>query len=294
MKLCYNEACGRDCSTLETDLRLCEELGFDYIEIRLDMLSRYLWTHTMGELRNWFASHRLKPHALNAVYLQGGLLSERASAGENQKFLEQFCFALYAAEELGSGAVIVVPPFSLDGGPYQGEREEAEADCVRMLSHLGRLAEERGIRLCFEIVGLRKSAVRTMDAAKRVVEAVNLPNVGYVVDSYNLYLYHQMNDFSGMASLGLERLFAAHINNADLVPEEEMAQSCRRFPDQGVVNLDNYLRALREMGYDGMISVETFRPEYWRRPPEWVVRTAYDTTREVLERNGCWEKEDTL
>ena len=42
MKTSYNEACGRDCSTLEQDLALCEQAGFDYIEIRLDMLRRYL------------------------------------------------------------------------------------------------------------------------------------------------------------------------------------------------------------------------------------------------------------
>mgnify|MGYP001516081172 CR=1 FL=1 len=34
MFISYNEACARDCSTLEQDLVLCEKAGFDYIEIR--------------------------------------------------------------------------------------------------------------------------------------------------------------------------------------------------------------------------------------------------------------------
>lgn len=51
MKTSYNEACGRDCSTLEQDLALCEQAGFDYIEIRLDMLRRYLQGHTAEQLR---------------------------------------------------------------------------------------------------------------------------------------------------------------------------------------------------------------------------------------------------
>lgn len=42
MKTSYNEACARDCSTLEKDLALCEEVGFDYIEIRLDLLRGWL------------------------------------------------------------------------------------------------------------------------------------------------------------------------------------------------------------------------------------------------------------
>ena len=46
----YNEACGKDCSDLFTDLTLCEKAGFDYIEIRLDMLRKYLETGTLDEL----------------------------------------------------------------------------------------------------------------------------------------------------------------------------------------------------------------------------------------------------
>ena len=43
MFISYNEACARDCSTLEQDLVLCEKAGFDYIEIRLDMLTDYFF-----------------------------------------------------------------------------------------------------------------------------------------------------------------------------------------------------------------------------------------------------------
>lgn len=292
MKISYNEACGRDCSSLETDLRLCEAAGFDYIEIRLDLLSRYLWTHTLGELKAWFSAHHLKPHALNAVYLRDGFLSEAVPPQENETLLEQFAFAAYAAEELGAGAIILVPPFSPDGGPYRRPQAEAEADCVRMLKQLGVLAAERNVKLCFEIVGLQKSAVRTMASARRIVEAVDLSNVGYVVDSYNLYLFGRINEFSQIADLGREKIFAAHINNADDVPECEMGQHCRRFPDSGVVDLKNYLGVLRDMGYDGMLSVETFRPEYWQQTPEQVVGEAYRTTREIMRICGCWEGEE--
>lgn len=51
MYLSYNEACGRDCSSLEEDLELCEKAGFDFIEIRFDMLQPYLEKHSLSELR---------------------------------------------------------------------------------------------------------------------------------------------------------------------------------------------------------------------------------------------------
>jgi 2-keto-myo-inositol isomerase len=287
MKISYNEACARDCSTLEKDLYLCEKAGFDFIEIRLDMLNEYLRTHTLAELKAFFDSHRIKPHALNAVYLYEEYLGPEDSPEKAQKFQETFLSALYAASRIGANAMIVVPPFEPSGKPYEGGDEQAEKNCVRILKQLGRLAADAGVRLCFEIVGLKKSAVRTIGLGKRIVEQVNLPNVGYTIDSYNLHLYQKLNDFRELRSLETEKLFAVHINNGDAVPEEEMGQDKRCFPDRGEVDLGNYLGVLREMGYSGMVSVETFRPEYWRKDPEWVIQEAYDTTRNCLQEHGC-------
>ncbi len=55
MFISYNEACARDCSTLEQDLVLCEKAGFDYIEIRLDMLTDYLKRQRWRSWRHFFA-----------------------------------------------------------------------------------------------------------------------------------------------------------------------------------------------------------------------------------------------
>ena len=46
LKLGYNEATCKENSSVEKDLELCEKYGYDYIELRLDMLKEYLKTHT--------------------------------------------------------------------------------------------------------------------------------------------------------------------------------------------------------------------------------------------------------
>ena len=60
MKLSYNQATARDCSSLEKDVILCEKEGFDYIEIRLDMLDEYLKDHTVRELAQFFQTSQIK------------------------------------------------------------------------------------------------------------------------------------------------------------------------------------------------------------------------------------------
>ena len=79
MKLCFNEATARDCSDLETDIRLCAEAGFEYIELRFDMIQEYLRKHTVGDIRRLLKENDLKPHALNAIYTYADLFTEHDS-----------------------------------------------------------------------------------------------------------------------------------------------------------------------------------------------------------------------
>lgn len=284
MKIGYNEATAKDCSTLQLDLRLCEEAGFDFIEIRMDMLAEYLVDHTLDDLAAFFAASRLKPHALNAFYLYPEFLGEKDDPAKRHALLTELALGFEAAGKIGAGHAIVVAPLQRDpaGGPYPGTWEETFPQCVRILTRLSSMAALHGVRLCFELVGFERSGVRTVEQADAIIRAVDRDNVGLVLDSYNIYLHGQTNDFSVIRQVDPAKIFAVHINNADDVPASEMGQDKRRFCDAGCLDLDNFLSTLRDVGYEGMVSIETFRPEYWSMRPEWVVEEAYRTTREAL------------
>lgn len=285
MKTSYNEACGRDCSTLEQDLELCEQAGFNYIEIRLDLLRGYLQNHTLEQLRAFFDTSRLKPHAINAVYLRQGMLPGEEISWE-EPAMQDFKLACETCQAIGSRFVIVVPPLD-PSGVFTGDVDAAQQDCVRILKKLSALARPYGVRLCFELVGLRKSCVRDIGSVDRIVRAVDQDNVGFVFDSYNIYLNGRCNDFSGLWAVPPEKIFAVHLMSADDVPEDQMGQDKRCFPGRGVVDTDAFLQTLRACGYEGMVSVETFRPEYWAQSPRWVVENAYSSLRQALQANGC-------
>lgn len=67
LKLGFNEATCKENSSVEKDLALCEKYGYDYIELRLDMLKDYLKTHTVDDLKAFFAGSHLKPFAFNSI-----------------------------------------------------------------------------------------------------------------------------------------------------------------------------------------------------------------------------------
>ncbi len=285
MKICYNEATALGCSTLEKDLALCEECGFDYIEIRMDQLRDYLTRHSLADLGRFFAASRLRPHAMNAFYLYPNFLGDNDDPVRRQALLDEILLGCLTAKTIGSPAAIVVAPLQRDpkGGPYPGTWEETFPACVRILRRLSDIYRFYDMNICFELVGFERSSVRSVQEANAIVEAVDRDNVGFVFDSYNLFLNGGNAAFAAMKTVNPKKIFAVHMMNADPVPAAEMGQDKRRFCDSGVVDLGVFLATLREIGYDGMVSIETFRPEYWRREPEWVVREAYRTTREVMQ-----------
>lgn len=289
MYISYNEACGLGCSTLEQDLELCEKAGFDYIEIRFDMLMEYLKTHTVDQLAEYFAKHHIKPHAFNALYLYPEFLREDDDFKKRTFLLGQFLYACEIGKRIGNHHMIVVPPFLEEANyvPFPGTEEENNGNCVRMLKELGTIAGAYDMNLCFELVGFPRSSVRSIENARKIVEAVNLDNVGYVFDAYNIYLYQGTNDYEPMKTVEKEKIFAVHLNSADDVPEKERKQEKRCFVNQGVVDTDRFLGVLKKIGYDGMCSIETFRPEHWAKTPEWVVENAYRTTCEAMKKNKC-------
>ena len=289
MLVSYNEACAKDCSTLEKDLELCEKAGFDCIEIRLDMLKEYLKTHTLAELAGFFKNSRLRPHALNAVYLYPEFLSEQDDKEKQSSLMDEFLLGCEACRAIGSRYMIIVPFLQKDpaGGPYAGKKEDPFRSSVRILKELSERAQAYEVNLCFEIVGFDRSSVRSIKEADEIVKAVDRENVGFVLDSYNLYLNGGNNDFSDIRKIQPEKIFAVHLMSGDDVPAQERGQDKRCFCGQGVVDTDGFLKELKACGYNGMVSVETFRPEYWQKSPEWVIEQAYKTTYAALKKNGC-------
>ena len=291
MKLGYNEATGMGCSTLEADLFLCEAVGFDYIEIRFDMLRCYLSDHRLEDLRDQFRKLRLKPHGLNALYIYNEMLSgsKNPDPAREKEVMDDFFLGCQTGEMIGSHNMVVVPDLYREAPntrPYLEPRENIFLDSVRILRALADLAAPSDMKLAFEPVGSPGSAVKTVEQAWEIVQGVNRENVGLALDCFNLHLCGKLNDFSSIRKIPPEKIFAVHINNVDHVSPDVMGNAHRRLCGPGAIDLENYLGNLRAAGYGGMVSIETFRPEYWAMNNEALIREAFKTTKAVVERYG--------
>lgn len=295
MKISFNEATASNCSSLAEDLWLCEESGFDFIELRGDMLLDYLKTHDVEELQQFFATHHLKPHAMNALYTYIDMFHpEKADVERDRALLAYFISCCHVAQQIGNHYFVVVPdllddadniylPHDPNNRVYPFDNEAVKENYIRILRRLSAIAEKYDVRLGFEPVGSMGCAVRDIEHAWEIVKETNRENVGLVVDSFNLHLNGKLNDFSRIAEADVDKIFMAHINNCDDLPLGKLDHGDRRFVDSGEIDLDNYLSVLKGMGYDGPVSIETFRQEYYEWKAEDVIKQAYETTASLVK-----------
>ena len=65
-------------------------------------------------------------------------------------------------------------------------------------------------------------------------------------------------------------------------PLETIENAHRLLPGEWVIPLDDILVSLKQTGFDGLCSVELFRPEYWERDPGELATAARTATLEIV------------
>lgn len=270
MKLSLNGATTMKADLVQ-DIRAASAAGFDCLEIWAAKLRKFLRSGTTAELKSLFEEHGLEPYSINSIEQ----ITFRNTAAHTRLLDE--CESLCSfASEINCPYVVVVPS-PLPGGQSWDDTVE---ESTRVLTELGRIAERHSVALAFEFLGQPACSVQTLEAAAEIVGQVARPNVGLVIDSFHFYAGG--SSIKAIEALDPEKLFIFHINDAEDRPRDELEDSHRLLPGQGILPLAEIIAALRGIGYDRVTSVEIFRPEYWERDPHELARDAHAATSQLL------------
>lgn len=134
------------------------------------------------------------------------------------------------------------------------------------LTPVAKLLEEYGIRFGFEFVGppsLRKGKafefIHNLDGLNELLDAIGTSNLGYLLDVFHWDMAGQVfEDFKRIP--GNEWVVMAHVNDAPkgLTREEQLDQS-RELPGAtGVLRIDEFMKGLQNLKYDGPVVTEPF------------------------------------
>ena len=265
LKLGFNEATCKENSSVARDLELCEKYGYDYIELRLDMLKEYFRTHTIDDLKSFFAKSHLKPFAFNSIEDINFNTAEQW-----EKLVELFTFGCEVAQAIGNPYMIVVPTM----GPDMDRKTEKEVfdDSVKVLNQLADIAEPYGVSCSFEPIGDRRWCCNSLRQGLEIVQAVNRDSVGLTVDCINFYMHDKCSDLEFIRKIPKEKLFVYHINDCEDLPLRVLDHCHRIMPGKGCIPVAEISKAVMDVGYDGPACLELFRPEYWQMDAEDVIK----------------------
>jgi sugar phosphate isomerase/epimerase len=144
----------------------------------------------------------------------------------------------------------------------------AEYTCrfVRRLRECAKILGEYGIRFGIEWVGpktLRATKkyefIHTIPGALELIAAIGEPNVGLLFDSFHWFTSGAT--IKDIESLTADQIVLVHINDAPNKPADEQIDDQRLLPGEGIIDLSGMLTALRKIGYDSYLSIETFSDE---------------------------------
>ncbi len=269
MKLGFNGATTMT-SPFETDVRIASQAGFDVLEITATKLDAYLQTHTLAEARQLIDAANLKTHAINSIE-QINVATQRQSVLARTRQLSEWCQALACPW------IIAVPGAAPAGATWNHIRNET----LNVLRAMSEIAAPYGANIAFEFLGFPWCAVRTVAQAWEIVAALNAPNVGMVIDTCHLFAGD--STVESIHQVSAQKLAVFHINDVEAMPKEKIQDANRLFPGDGVIPLTEIVAAVRAIGFDGVASVEIFRPEYWKRKPLAVAQEAYVKAKQVLK-----------
>ncbi|HQU83857.1 MAG TPA: sugar phosphate isomerase/epimerase [Pyrinomonadaceae bacterium] len=270
MKLAINGATTMH-ADLETDIKAASATGFDYVEIWAAKLREYLKTHSTEDLKNLIKANDLEPYSINSIEH----ITFR-NAEDYEKIKAETEELSRIAGEIGCPYVVVVPGKL----PENATKVEIVNESVKVLNELGEIAEKYNVSLAFEFLGQTDCSVQTLDLCNEIVEKVNRENIGNVIDTFHFYAGN--STFEAIESMKPEKLFIFHINDAENLPKEELTDAHRLYPGTGILPIKEIKAKFDQIGYDRMVSIEIFRPEYWNEDPFEVARKAKEATEKVL------------
>jgi 2-keto-myo-inositol isomerase len=226
-------------------------------------------------LQEFFKTSHVKPYAFNSIENINFCTAE-----QEMKMLDLFIFACKMAREIKNPYIIVVPTVSEE--MLSKSDEEIFEDSVAVLKRLSDIAKPYGVKISFEPIGNKRWCVRNLKQCMKIINAVNRDNVGVTIDAFNLFLYNKLQDIDSIDDLPLKKIFVYHINDSEDLSLDVLDHCHRLLPGDGVIPLKKITEKLYAKGYDGVASIETFRPQYWEMDPDEVFRLGAEKTKPYL------------
>jgi D-psicose/D-tagatose/L-ribulose 3-epimerase len=216
------------------------DAGYDFVEFPVGMVEESVSDEEYEAIRSLVRDCGIPVAAFNCfipgrLKIAGPSASLEALRSYVGIALERAARTGASVVVFGSGAARRVP----DGWPI----DAAEKQIREFIEMAGEAAAANGIKIALEHLNRRETNVgNSLASVTELAREMSLPSIGVLADLYHL-------DQEG------EELAAVR-DAGGLLIHTHVADTDRLYPGSGSSDLAGFVRVLREIGYDGGISVE--------------------------------------
>ena len=172
-----------------------------------------------------------------------------ANVADREERFEKMVRSMEGTAILGCDRMVLhsLMPFSRND---QGHEKESYEMNLEFMGRICEAAKERGIIICFENMPMPELSLGSVPAVVDFVKTINSDHFKICLDTghSNMFSY-SAGDCVRM--IGKEYLYALHIHDNDGVRDRHWS------PFSGIVDWQDFGKALAEIRYEGVISLET-------------------------------------
>jgi 2-keto-myo-inositol isomerase len=257
--------------TAREEVQVAADTGYSGIEPWIRTLRRHVEDgHSLADLRKQIADSGLTVES--AIGFPAWAVDDDA---RRQQAMDEFRRDMDLIAQIG-GKRIAAPPAGINQIPGMDLRKVAER--YHAVLELGR---DMGVVPQLEIWGTAQTLGTVGEAAMVAIQS-NHPDACLLLDVY--HIFRSGTGFEGLRLLSGAAMHMFHVNDypAD-PPREQMNDSHRIFPGDGVAPMSQILRDLHATGFRGALSLELFNREYWQQDATTVARMGLEKMRQTVQ-----------
>lgn len=257
---------------LPEEIDIAARVGFGAVEPWIGEIEKYVKSGgSLADLRKRISDHGLA--IPSAIGFATWIVDDE---GRRARGLEEMKRDMDWVAQIG-GTRIAAPPVGANGPNDPSPALATIAERYRAVLALGR---QMGVTPELEIWGSSKTLSQLGEAVHVAVQSAD-PHACLLLDIF--HLYKGGSDIAGIGLLRGSTLGVLHTNDYPaLPPREQIGDSFRVYPGDGVAPLGELFRILRDIGWRGHLSVELFNKDYWKQSPVKVVQLALEKTRAAV------------
>ena len=175
--------------------------------------------------------------------------SDRAERLEKMKKCVHLCSAV------GGKSMVIHPlmPFGLEDKNTENEEKTWDIN-VKFMTELANYAKELGVIVCIENMPFKEFAISTPAEIMKIVSLVNLDNFKVCFDTGHANLFEELSLGDCVREIG-DKLAVLHVHDNDGRGDHHLP------PYYGIADWEEFGQALKDIGFEGAVSLECLPPK---------------------------------